>query len=238
MAKRKRMLMGFDFETANLPEYGEVAFPVEVAVQLIDAHTLETVAKLQRFIRLADGVEMTQEALDTHGYTPEFLAENGRNFWDVRGDIINWLAREGYPAPDGGGWDKERTGSLIPFGQNVLQFDLPIMRKLLSDPAHRILSRFAVDTMLIADFINQAAFRTYGWDGFIFRDPSTGNPSSNLASQMAALQIPAKGHHGAAFDIEATRQCYVGHIVNYSDDLQKSAAFTAAGLTLPPLPRY
>lgn len=238
MSKKKRTYLGVDFETANLPPDGSPAFPVEISLVLIDAHELTIQAEYDAFIRLPDDVEMSPEAVALHGYTPEFLAANGRDFWVVADEIVAWLTAHGFPPPDGGGWDKERTGHLIPFGQNVVQFDAPILRRLLGSPAAGVLSRYAVDTMFVADFINQAAFHVYGWDGMVFRDPKTGNPSSNLASQMAALGIDAAGHHGAHFDIRATLECYRQHVAHYSDDLKKSAAFDAAGLTLPPLPRY
>jgi len=238
MAPKKRIYLGFDFETANLPTTLSPAFPIEMAAILIDAHSLQIINTYHTYIKLADGVIMEKKALETHGHTEEFLNNAGEDFWIVRDNFITWLAANGHLVPDGGGWDAERSGKLIPFGQNVVQFDTPILRKLLGTPAEEILSRYSVDTMYIADFINQAAFKMYGGDGFIFRDPVTNNPSANLAAQMATLGIDNKGQHGALFDIISTLECYRKHIENYCEDMKKSSAFDAAGMTLPPLPRY
>ena len=234
-----KKILAFDFETANLPpDNSSVAFPVELAMLLIDADKLAIETTFHRYIKLPATVEMSKEAQKTHGLTPKFLAENGVNFWEVSGGIQEWLAANGIMLPDGGPWDKDRANKLIPLGQNVVQFDLPILRKLMGGTASTVFTRSAIDTMLIAEFINTACRHAFGYDGMPFRHPTTGYPSSSLAAQMNGLDINPEGHHGAMFDVVTTFEIFKKHIENYGVDLKKSAAFTASGAILPEKPLY
>lgn len=233
--KKKRTMLGFDFETAALPDDNDTPpFPVEIACILIDEKTLEVFGSYHKYIKVPASVEISPDAVKTHGLTREWLEVNGVHWWDARTGLIEWLAGNGYHCPDGvSGYDDKRKNQLIPFGQNVIQFDTPILRRFLGHPQKNILSRYGVDTMCITGFVNQTCKTLYGWDGMPFRDPVTGNPSASLAAQMALFDIAADGHHGAEFDILATLECYRQHIRNYSTDLEKAQAFDAAGLSLP-----
>lgn len=235
--KKRRTLIGFDFETASLPDDNDTPpFPIEIAAILIDEETLEVFAGFQNYMRLPAGITIHPEAFKQHGKTAEWLAENGQSWDIVRADFLKWLADHGFPPPDGSEYDEKRKNQLIPFGQNILQFDLPILRKFMGHPQKGILSRLAVDTMLVAGFVNTACKRVYGWEGMPFRDPKTGYPSASLAAQMETFEIDASGHHGAAFDIRATLECYREHLKNYTLDLRKSAAFDSSGSALPEAP--
>ena len=214
--KKNRAYLCFDFETNDTLLNNCV--PVEFAALMVDINTLEEVGSFRRLMRLEEGETMSARAQELHGYTIQYLADNGIRRIEALVQFGEWLEVMGFPIPSRNE-DPDFSGTLYPMGQNILQFDLPILKTWMGYPAASIFSYSAVDTMLEANFINRAARHAFGWGAAPFVDPVSGYPSASLAAQCHALGIDLSGHHGALADARATLQCARAHLHHLAEDL-------------------
>lgn len=173
----------FDCETTGLnPEVDQI---IQFAYILTDMDFQE-LSSGQTFVKF-EGPEESWgvEAEKVHGFSRQFLEENGVSLDDLRDMIISAVGNEGMPP--------------IPAGHNV-QFDLNFLRHLFPRWMFRnLLGYHPLDSMTLAQAINFQARKKRG--SWLF-------PSVNLNTVCNVLKIDPGKSHDAISDVRASMEVY------------------------------
>ncbi len=220
--KKTKYIFAFDLESNGLPEsLGDAPLrPVELACLLVDLKTKEVVDTFNHFVRLEDDDVLEEEAVKTHGRTRAWLKKNGHSRTEVFAALWFWLEDHGIHIPMNEEEAKEHRAQIIPLGQNVDRFDIPLLRGWAEDEGYpffcEMFSFHSLDTLPIAKTINEAAITAFGYGAQPFADPETGFPSARLIHQALGCGFTQaeidEGAHGALWDIHTTLTCYLHHI--------------------------
>ena len=226
MAKCKYFL-AIDFETSDILKQG--GQPVEFAAILLDLRSKEKLDTFHIFMKLEPGEIMAPGAQETHGITVEYLQENGVDRKTGFSYLWHWLKGHGITFPPT--WDKEtldeHRGQLLPLGQNVGAFDVPMLERWAAFagfdiPMINALTYNPRDTLNIAQFINDVFIEAFGYGAHPFKNPENGFPSVKLEHQALALGWDISGAHGAAWDIDTTVNLYLAHIKTMAADMKRA----------------
>lgn len=222
MAKTK-YIVAFDFESSDLLKNG--GKPVEIAAMLLDIKTRQYVDRFHRFMHLEPGEEMAKEAQETHGYTPEWLLQNGESRELARVGFLRWLDSHGVTAP----WTQEmietHRGQVMALGHNSARFDCEMMDQWLGPIVSQVFTYSPLDTLPLARFVNDACISAFGYGSHPFKNPENGHPSVRLSHIAASMGKDPSGAHGAAWDIARTVELYEDLVRNYKEDLVAAAAY-------------
>jgi len=222
-----KYFLAIDFETTTfLKEGGQ---PIEFAAILMDLRTKEKLDTFHIFLKLEPGEEISEGAFETHGRDKKFLEENGVDRKTGFAKLWHWLKGHGVTfAPNK---HKETLasyrGQLLPLGQNVGAFDVPIMERWAAFAGFDtiFMNSFTYnprDTLNIAQFINDVFIEAFGYGAHPFKNPENGFPSVKLEHQALAVGWDGSGSHGAAWDIDTTVNLYLAHIKTMAADMKKT----------------
>jgi len=213
----------FDFETGGTLIGSEDEFPtvpIQFAAVITDRH-LNLVDKYDVFIKFDEETHSwSEEAEGIHGFSREFLEENGVPLEEARQGVIDFLDRNGFGVPN------ERNPKYLhranPAGQNV-DYDIGILETLLTKKEYdKRFSYHKLDTMPIASFVNDLHAQMGSTAPFKKTLPNGDRiVSSSLDAQRGAFNIPLKGNHDARKDTAHTIACYKGTLLLLSNKIKK-----------------
>lgn len=224
MLSTRRPIIAFDFETSSLLEDG--GQPVEAAFILADPVTLEPVGQpFHAFMYLEPGETMAPEALETHGYSPDWLRAVGCSRAQALEGFAAWLEPHGLHLPRTADSPKDWRRAVLPLGQNIVRFDLPVFERWAGPDAVQLFHYRALDTMNAAQLISDALMFAFGYNANPFWDEETGLPSASLVAQARYFGLDVSHAHGALWDAQTALFLYRQHLHGLARDFKFSNSY-------------